>query len=64
MAATLPAMSAEKPYQAMRLLPDGTSWTANYFYSYGLLSYIYETGNADFVDGKMIFLQGCRFDLH
>jgi len=23
-----------------------------------LLSYIYETGNADFVDGKMIFLQG------
>ena len=23
-----------------------------------LLSYVYETGNADFVDGKMIFLQG------
>ena len=23
-----------------------------------LLSYIYETGNADFIDGKMIFLQG------
>ena len=23
-----------------------------------LLSYVYETGNAGFVDGKMIFLQG------
>jgi YD repeat-containing protein len=40
-------MSAEKPYQAMRLLPDGTSWTADYRYSGGLLGELYENYTDD-----------------